>query len=292
MAAPVRLSRLATSRPRASAVPRGCSARSWRRARARRIARSPSRVRGSNFPDMHRGSAAPARSGRRRRRRHGAPARAHAARSAPPGGAPDGRAPPPCRRGLRAAARRGARPESAPAGRVRRASRALLPLSATHSAGTLGRPRRASMALLLPVDAPEDALTTRGATLLIAGRLRVAPLSRPLSPPPAEGAARRDATLEAAATVATLCELQVISGTLVLLLDPSSRRSRPALLYALEPPALEPPRPPCRAARRPAGLGAQRRRNVHAARCACRRGWTWAAWNEPPPRRRAVDSAA
>ena len=71
--------------------------------------------------------------------------------------------------------------------------------------------------------------------LVVAGRgLRVAPLSRPLPVRLAEGQFARDIVLEAAATVETLCELEVLSGTLVLL--QSGYRSRPALLYALEVP--------------------------------------------------------
>ena len=91
------------------------------------------------------------------------------------------------------------------------------------------------MDLLLPpdVDVPHG-----GPVLTVAARgLHVAPLSRPLSQPPAGAHASRDLSIEAAAAVETLCELQVLSGTLVLLVDQSGGRARPALLYALEPPA-------------------------------------------------------
>ena len=90
---------------------------------------------------------------------------------------------------------------------------------------------------MLPPDtvvAPEG-----GPALVVAGLdLRLAPLSRPLAQP-AGAKAGRDPSIEAAASVETMCELQLLSGTLVLLLnqDGGAGCARPAHLYALEPPA-------------------------------------------------------
>ena len=93
-----------------------------------------------------------------------------------------------------------------------------------------------SMYMLPPdtVVAPEG-----GPALVVAGLdLRLAPLSRPLAQP-AGAKAGRDPSIEAAASVETMCELQLLSGTLVLLLnqDGGAGCARPAHLYALEPPA-------------------------------------------------------
>lgn len=90
---------------------------------------------------------------------------------------------------------------------------------------------------MLPPDtvvAPEG-----GPYLVVAGLdLHLAPLSRPLAHP-AGAKAGRDPSIEAAASVETMCELQLLSGTLVLLLnqDGGAGCARPAHLYALEPPA-------------------------------------------------------
>ena len=93
---------------------------------------------------------------------------------------------------------------------------------------------RTAAAMLLPSDSV--VVPDGGPALVVAGLdLRVAPLSRPLSQPPGAKAGR-DPSIEAAASVETMCELQLLSGTLVLLLNKGSGRARPAHLYALEAP--------------------------------------------------------
>ena len=90
---------------------------------------------------------------------------------------------------------------------------------------------------MLPPDA--DVVPERVPALFVAGLdLHLAPLSRPLTQPPGAKPGR-DPSIEAAASVETMCELQLLSGTLVLLLNQGggSGRARPAHLYALEPPA-------------------------------------------------------
>ena len=90
---------------------------------------------------------------------------------------------------------------------------------------------------MLPPDA--EIVPESGPALFVAGLdLHLAPLSRPLTQPPGAKPGR-DPSIEAAASVETMCELQVLSGTLVLLLNQSGGggRARPAHLYALEPPA-------------------------------------------------------